>query len=137
MDARSESFFPKVELDLVRVLRMAAQSPQPFIVIQGIRSPAQEQTCVDTGHSTTMHSRHIADCKGLSAAVDVAAIIDGKVSFAPGHEAQVFGAIIAQVRAAADALKIPIKWGGDFKVNAQGKPFKDWGHIELPWALYP
>lgn len=130
MDSRSESFFPHVELDLVRVLRLAAQTPQPFIVIQGIRSPAQEQTCVNTGHSTTMHSRHLADCKGLSAAVDVAALIEGKVSFTSGHEAEVFGAIIAQIRAAADALKIPIEWGGDWH-------FKDWGHIQLPWALYP
>lgn len=137
MDARSESFFAKVEPDLVKVLRAAAQTPQPFVVIQGIRSPAQEQTCVNTGHSTTMHSRHLPDCKGFAAAVDVAAVIDGKLSFAKGNEAAVFGAIIAQVRAAATALNIPIEWGGDWKVNAQGKPFTDWGHIQLPWASYP
>jgi len=131
MDARSEAFFPMVEPDLVAVLRAAAQEPQPWLVVYGIRSEAAEAQCVATGHSTTMHSRHIADSKGLAAAVDVAALIDGKVSFAPGQERAVFGDIALQIKTAATILNIPIEWGGDWNT------FKDWGHFQLPWASCP
>lgn len=131
LDARSEGIFAHVELDLVRVMRMAAQEPQPFVVIQGIRTPVQEALACSTGNSTTMHSRHLPDKNGLAAAVDVAALIDGKVSFAPGREAEVFGAIADQIKAAAKSLSVPITWGGEWE------SFKDWGHFELPWGLYP
>lgn len=132
MDARSEKYLPYVHADLVRVLRTAAQSPQPFVVVYGIRTLSAEQQAVATGHSTTMHSRHLADpIDGLSRAVDVAAMIDGKLSFAPGQEKAVFGAIADQILAAAQALAIPVEWGGDWKT------FKDWGHFQLPWKEYP
>ena len=114
MDARSESFFTHVEPDLVKVLRTAAPiSGRPWLVVYGIRTVSAEAQCVATGHSTTMHSRHIADKNGLAAAVDVAALIDGKqVSFAPGQEAKVFGDIALQIKTAATILGIPIEWGG-------------------------
>lgn len=131
MDARSESFFAQMEPDLVAVLRAAAQMPQPWVVVYGIRSPAVEAQCVATGHSTTMHSRHIADCKGLAAAADVAALINGKVSFAYGQEQEVFGQIISQIKAAGVSLNIPIECGIDWVT------FKDFGHIQLPWKEYP
>lgn len=141
MDARSEKLFPQVELDLVRVLRMAKQEPQPFVVIQGIRSVAQEKLNCATGHSKTMHSRHFPrSCNGLSAAVDVAALIDGKVSFAEGQEEAIFGAIAQQIKAAAEALSIPLQWGGDpigAWIPGVVSHFRDWGHFQLPWKEYP
>lgn len=140
MDARSESFFPEVELDLVRVLRLAAQTPQSFIVVYGIRTLAAEAEAVASGHSKTMHSRHLPDTRGLAAAVDVAALIGGKVSFAPGNEAAVFGAIAAQIKAAAASIAIEIEWGGD-AVGAWEpgvvSHFRDWGHFQLLWSQYP
>ncbi len=131
MDPRSEALFPHVESDLVRVLRASAQEPQPFVVIQGLRTVDAEKAACTSGHSTTMHSRHLPDCNGLAAAVDVAALIDGKVSFAPGREAEVFGAIASQIKSAAEALSVPLHWGGDWT------SFKDWGHFELDWGAYP
>lgn len=141
MDPRSESFLPLVELDLVRVLRMAAQAPQPFVVVQGVRSPAQEALACASGHSETMRSRHFPrTSSGLAAAVDVAALIGGTASFAAGREEEVFGAIAAQVKAAAKVLSIPLQWGGD-PVGAWtpgvASHFRDWGHFQLPWAEYP
>lgn len=140
MDPRSESFFPHVELDLVRILRLAAQEPQPFIVVYGLRTETAEAQAVASGHSMTMHSRHLHDKSGVAAAVDVAALIEGKVSFAPGREVEIFGAIAAQVKAAAHQLSIPIQWGGD-AVGAWEpgvvSHFRDWGHFQLPWAQYP
>ena len=133
MDPRSEGNLLHVHPDLCRVIRAAAQTPQPFIVTYGIRTQAAEALAVASGHSTTMHSRHLPQSHEhlLSCAVDVAAIEGGKVSFAPRHEEAVFGQIAAQIKAAAAALNIPVEWGGDWKA------FKDFGHFQLSWSAYP
>ena len=131
MDPRSESNLVGVHPDLAKVIRTAAQYPQPFEAVYGLRTIAAEQQAVATGHSTTMHSRHLPNRDGLACAVDVAAVIEGKVSFAPGHEAAIFGQIAKQIRDAAAGLKIEVQWGGDWIT------FKDWGHLQLPWELYP
>ncbi len=142
MDARSEAMLAHVHPDLCKVIRAAAQSPQPFEVVYGIRTEAAEQQAVASGHSTTLHSRHLPQSHEnmLACAVDVAALLDGKVSFAPGREAEVFGQIAKQIQAAADELKIPIQWGGA-PVGAWTpgvvSTFHDWGHFQLPWAQYP
>jgi peptidoglycan L-alanyl-D-glutamate endopeptidase CwlK len=131
MDARSEAFLTHVHPDLAKVMRAAAQEPQPFLIVYGIRTIEAERQAVATGHSTTMHSRHLPNNDGVSCAVDVAALIDGKVSFARGREAEVFGKIAAQVKAAASRCLISLEWGGDWT------SFKDWGHFQLPWKQYP
>ena len=132
MDDRSEKEMAQVRPILCDVIRNAAQSPQPFVVVYGIRTPEAEAQAVASGHSTTMHSRHLPSTHdGLACAVDVAALEDGEVSFAHGREAAVFGAIAEQIKASADALGTPIEWGGDWH------SFKDWGHFQLPWATNP
>lgn len=120
-----------VHPDLVRVCRAALQTPQPFVIVYGLRTIEAEKVAVATGHSTTMHSRHLPNKAGLACAVDVAAILDGKVSFAPGKEAQVFGHIAVEIKAAAAMLHVHLEWGGDWT------SFKDWGHFQLPWKDYP
>lgn len=131
MDARSETNLSKVHPDLCAVIRTALQTPQPFIVVYGIRTLEAEKQAVATGHSTTLHSRHLPNKDGLSCAVDVAALLNGQVSFAAGHEADVFGKIAKQIKDAAKVLNIPVAWGGDWR------SFKDWGHFQLPWTQYP
>lgn len=131
MDTRSESYLAKVEPDLARVIRAAAQGPQPFVIVYGIRTEEAERQAVATGHSQTMHSRHLPDKNGLSAAVDVAAIIGGKISFAPGREEYVFSQIAKQIMDASRRLGVPVEWGGDWH------SFKDWGHFQLPWSYAP
>ena len=132
MDARSESCLSGVHADLANVMRAAAQHPQAFLVIHGLRTPAQEAAYCASGASTTMHSRHLPDgLDGLSRAVDVAALTGGNIDFAAGHEAAVYGAIADQIKIAAHDLGIPVEWGGDWK------RFQDWGHFQLPWSTYP
>ena len=131
MDHRSETMLAHVHPDLARVIRATAQIPQPFVVTYGLRTVADEAKMVATHHSTTMHSRHLANADGFSCAVDVTPLIAGVLSFAQGHEAAIYGAVAAQIKAAAAALNIPIEWGGDWKT------FKDWGHFQLPWKVYP
>lgn len=140
MDARSEAFLARVEPDLAKVMRAAAQAPQPWRIVQGLRTLAAEQEAVATGHSHTLHSRHLPDKNGLAAAVDVAALVGGAVSWAPGREAEVFGQIAAQVEAAAKALGVPVMWGGaaiGAWIPGVVSHFRDWGHFQLPWDRYP
>src|SRR5690348_4269594 len=106
MDKRSEASLALVHPDLARVMRAAAQAPQPFVVVYGLRTEAGELAAVASGHSQTLHSRHLPQSheQARACAADVAALEGGKVSFAPGREAAVFGQIAAQVQAAADKL---------------------------------
>lgn len=130
MDQRSESILKQVHPDLVRVIENTIQTPQAFTVVYGIRTLAVEEEAVRTGHSQTLHSRHLPNKDGLSCAVDVAALVLGKLSFAPGDEAEVFGNIARQIKTSAKELNIEVQWGGDWIT------FKDWGHFQLPWELY-
>jgi peptidoglycan LD-endopeptidase CwlK len=143
MDPRSEAILADhVHPDLVKVMRAAAQAPQPFIVDYGLRTLAAEQQAVATGHSETMHSRHLPDAHygGDAMAVDVAALIGGQVSFAPGHELAVFGQIAVQVKAAAAAAGVKLQWGGDpvgAWIDGVVSHFRDWGHFQLDPSAYP
>lgn len=131
MDARSELNLDHVHPDLCSVVRTCAQAPQPFVVTYGLRTEAAEAAAVASGHSQTLHSRHLASAFGRACAVDITPLIDGEVNFCAGHEAQVYGQLAVQMKAAAARAGVPIEWGGDWK------EFKDWGHFQLPWAKYP
>jgi len=132
----------QVHPDLIKVMEAAEQTPQPFEIVYGIRSKLGEMDAVSTHHSQTLHSRHLSQVKenNWSCAVDVAAVIDGKLSWAPGKEEEVFGQIAKQVLAAAAKLNIPVQWGGAaIGAWVPGVPshFHDWGHFQLPWKEYP
>jgi peptidoglycan L-alanyl-D-glutamate endopeptidase CwlK len=133
-----------VHEDLAAVIKAAAQTPQPFVVVYGIRTQAAEAAAVASGHSETMHSRHLPQPgeQGRACAVDVCALgsdgaLDWRVSDPDGGN---FAAIAAQIQHAADTLEIPIEWGGA-KVGAWSpgvvSTFHDWGHFQLPWGQYP
>lgn len=119
-----------VHPDLAKVMVAAAgRSTIPFRVIQGLRSEADEAKAVATGHSTTMHSRHLADANygGRACAVDVAAFPRGILDWSPLN----YQPIAAAVLEVAHEQKVPITWGGAWHT------FKDYGHFELPWKEYP
>lgn len=129
MDKGSEFILTHVHPDLVKVIRATPQEPQPFVVVYGIRTQEAEKQAVETGHSTTMHSRHLANKEGLSCAVDVAALKNGEIFWAKGSEKEVYGQIWAQVEQTYKELNIILEWGGAWET------FKDWGHIQLPWSV--
>lgn len=123
-----------VHPDLVKVIETAwvlGGLEHPFTVVYGVRTLAAEALDVRTGHSTTMHSRHLPNHEGLGCAVDLAALVDGQPNFAPGHEEAVFAPIAGVIEEAARKLGIPVEWGGDWVT------FKDWGHFQLPWSRNP
>ncbi len=140
MDPRSESNLAHVHADLAAVMRSAAQTPQGFIVDYGLRTIQAEEAAVASGHSQTMHSRHLPDANygGVAMACDV--IATGADPFAVGHEQEVFGQIAEQIKTSAAQLGVSIQWGGEpvgAWVDGQVSHFRDFGHIQLDPAEYP
>lgn len=112
-----------VHPDLAKVVTRAAElTKQPFEVICGLRTVAQEQVNVAKGASQTMHSRHLNGC-----AVDVAALIAGHIDWRPNF----YSLINDAFQQASRELGVPITWGGSWHT------LKDYGHFELSWAAYP
>lgn len=128
MDPRSESNLVGVHPDLCAIVRRAAEvSPQPFIVIAGLRTVVAEAKNVADGASQTMHSRHLPDKQGLGCAIDVMADNNGAADW----QAEDYKPIADSMFSAAKQLDLVVEWGGDWKT------LKDWGHFQLPWAQYP
>jgi peptidoglycan L-alanyl-D-glutamate endopeptidase CwlK len=112
-----------VHPDLVRVVRRAAQmSDLPFMVLEGLRTPARQKQLVAKGASKTMRSRHLT-----GHAVDIAPLLGGKVSW----DWPLYHRLAPIVKRAAAAENVPVEWGGDWRT------FKDGPHWQLPWAKYP
>lgn len=131
MDKHSEQLLQHVHPDLVKVIRSADQTSQSFIVVYGIRTLAAEKIAVATGHSQTMHSRHLPNKNGVACAVDLAALDkNGHIDWASGHESSVYGKIWAEIQASAKKLNVPVEWGGYWKKPA------DFGHVQLSWSSY-
>lgn len=112
-----------VHPDLVRVVKRAIEiSDVDFTVLEGVRTLDRQKQLVAKGASKTMNSRHLT-----GHAVDLAPVIDGKVSW----DWPLYYQIAKAVKQAAKELGVPIEWGGDWK------SFKDGPHWQLPWKAYP
>jgi peptidoglycan L-alanyl-D-glutamate endopeptidase CwlK len=142
MDPRSESNLAHVHPDLAKVARAASQSPQPFVVDYGIRTLQAEAQAVATGHSQTMHSRHLPDANfdNLAMAFDFFVVVDGQPSFTVADDAGgAFGVAARQILEAAQALGVKVQWGGQAIgawVDGQASHWRDWGHIQLDPSAY-
>jgi peptidoglycan L-alanyl-D-glutamate endopeptidase CwlK len=80
-----------------------------FGVSQGARTLAEQIEAVKTGHSRTMHSKHLPQADGMVWAVDLVAYINGAVSW----EFNAYGAIACAMDRAATELGIAshVRWG--------------------------
>ncbi|MBY5581849.1 M15 family metallopeptidase [Rhizobium leguminosarum] len=128
LSASSVEKLKAVHPDLVRVVKRAAlMSSIDFTVMEGTRSVAQQKLNVAKGVSSTMNSRHIPGKDGLSKAVDLVPIVNGKASW----DWAVYNKFAPIVKEAAKLEKVPVEWGGDWKT------FKDGPHFQLPFKQYP
>ncbi len=119
----SEAKLLGVHPELAGVVRKAIQlTTTDFKVIEGVRTIEKQREYFEAGKSKTMRSRHLS-----GHAVDLAPIIDGKISWEPEE----FRPIAIAMRQAAHKLGVEIEWGGDWK------SFVDMPHFQLPWARYP
>jgi peptidoglycan L-alanyl-D-glutamate endopeptidase CwlK len=143
MSVDPHGYLAAVHPDLAKVILATAQEPVPFMVVYGLRTLAAEQAAVASGHSETLHSRHLPQAgeHGQGCAIDFCVLKDGALDWTVADaEGGAFGQVARQIQAAADKLGVPIEWGGA-KVGAWTpgvvSTFHDWGHVQLPWAQYP
>lgn len=120
-----------VHPDLVRVVNRCAKDWKDatftFGITCGVRTLEEQKILVKKGASKTLRSRHIPAPNGFAHAVDVVAMLNGKVRW----DWPLYGKIATAMKAAAKAEKVPLEWGGDWV------SFKDGPHYQLPWKQYP
>jgi peptidoglycan L-alanyl-D-glutamate endopeptidase CwlK len=123
LPVRALKLLEPVHIDLTRVVVHAADlSGVTFTVIEGRRTLARQQQLLASGATTTLRSRHLT-----GHAVDLAALVNGRIRW----DWPLYHKIAAVMKAAADELRVPIEWGGDWVT------FKDGPHFQLPWREYP
>ena len=106
LDRRSIERLAGVNPRLVHVVYEAFNlSEVPFIVSEGLRSADRQAYLFASGKSRTLLSKHLN-----GDAVDIAAIVDGKVNW----DYQNYLLISSAFKNAAYALKEHIRWGGDW-----------------------
>ena len=128
LTARDEERLKGVHPDLVRVVRRAAtNTPLRFAVLEVPRTVARQKQLVAQGASKTMNSRHIPGADGLAKAVDIAPMLNGKISW----DWPLYHRLAAVVKEAAKQENVPIEWGGDWRT------FKDGPHWQLPHRTHP
>lgn len=125
---RSKMRLNGVHPDLVKVVERAIQiTTVDFTVLEGVRDPQRQRTLVESGASQTMNSRHIPGADGFAKAVDLGAWVDDQVDWSW----PLYHKIAAAMKEAANQVKVPIEWGGDWKT------FRDGPHFQLPKKEYP
>ncbi len=123
LDARSRARLAGVHPALVDVVEAAARlSPVPFIITEGVRTPARQAVLVKAGASRTLNSRHLT-----GHAVDVAARVDGQLRW----DWPLYPRIAAAFKAAARAQGVALVWGGDWP------RLRDGPHFELDRRAFP
>lgn len=135
-----------VHPDLVKVVMRCAKDWKDkqftFGITCGVRTIEEQRILVKKGASRTMNSRHIPAKNGFSHAVDVVAMIDGKAKW----DWSLYIRIANAMKAAAIAEKVPVEWGGTWKLinNVKSslsaanlsKTFPDGPHYQLPVNPY-
>lgn len=129
LNAASLQKLKKVHPHLAAVVKRAAEiSPVPFIVTCGIRTIEEQKRLVAAGASRTMRSRHLPGKNGLSHAVDLAPVLNGKVRW----DWPLFHKLNeAMTKAAKDCKVTGLEWGGHWR------SFRDGPHWQLSWIRYP
>ena len=127
-----------VKDDLVRVVKRAIEiSDTDFAVIEGLRTKERQAYLVKKGASKTMNSKHLT-----GHAVDIAPVVDGKISWDFNH----YYPLAKAMAKAATELGVQVRWGGAWTVitgkagtpqewvrayRAGGGRFLDGPHFEL------
>jgi peptidoglycan L-alanyl-D-glutamate endopeptidase CwlK len=117
LSERSRINLKGVDERLVKIVEQAIKETTiDFTVTEGLRTIERQKQLVNQGYSQTLKSKHLT-----GHAVDLVAIVDGKVSWDKEH----YPEIAKAMKKAADDQKIKIRWGGEFK------SFFDGPHFEL------
>ena len=102
-----------VHPDLVKVVKRAIEiTPVDFVVVEGLRTKSRQAYLLDAGKSRTMNSYHLT-----GHAVDIAPIVDGKVSW----DIKDFFPLAESMKKASEELSVEVTWGGSWKPLSQSK----------------
>ena len=105
-----------VHPDLVKVVKRAIEiTPVDFVVVEGLRTKSRQAYLLDAGKSRTMNSYHLT-----GHAVDIAPIVDGKVSW----DWKYFHPMADAMKQAATELGVKLTWGGDWTSFRDGPHFQ-------------
>ena len=116
LGAKSRERLEGVDIRLVRLVEQAIkETAVDFTVLEGLRTPERQQQLVNDGFSQTLKSKHLT-----GHAVDLVALIDGKVSWDKEH----YPEIARAMKKAAAEQQVNIRWGGDFKTFFDGPHFE-------------
>ena len=116
LDKRSVERLQGVNPALVQLVHEAFNlSEVPFIVLEGVRSKERQSYLFASGNSKTLLSKHLS-----GEAVDIAAIVDGKVNWSFEHYERIAQAFFD----VASRLGAPIVWGGAWP------KFRDGCHLD-------
>lgn len=128
-----------VHPDLAKVIfdsyDSAASLGLPYIVVQGVRTQAQQDALYAQGRTTpgnivtwTRESNHLT-----GHAVDLCIVLNGKAVW---NNVDKYIRLSKVILDTAKKLNIPIVWGGTFVSTRTGLPLPDYGHIELDRRVY-
>ena len=121
LGTRSLQNLSGVNPDMVAVVKRAIEITEvDFTVIEGIRHINRQRELLKAGKSTTLNSRHIT-----GHAVDM---VPYPVDW---EDLERFELMAEAMKEAAEELKIPIVWGGDWK------SIYDAPHFQLDRKAYP
>jgi len=116
LSERSKINLQGVDIRLVRIVEQAIKETKvDFTVTEGLRTPERQKQLVNDGFSQTLKSKHLT-----GHAVDLVAIVNGKVSWDKEH----YPEIARAMKKAADEQQVKIRWGGDFKSFFDGPYFE-------------
>lgn len=122
-----------VHPDLVSIVQLAITlSEVDFTVFEGVRTIEREREMIAKGLSSLKdpyECRHVPT-NGYGHAVDLVLLVDGQPTWNSQY-IPAYGKIGAAMHKAAEQLKLPLRWGGEWKT------FKDYPHFELPKKDYP
>ena len=108
------------------------ECPHDFVVIDGVRTPEEQEEMLRSGASFTKNSRHLLRQPinlnhKYSHAVDIACLVNGKVRW----ELELYKANADVIVTLGRKHGIAIDWGGNWIKPVDGP------HFQLSWAEYP
>jgi peptidoglycan L-alanyl-D-glutamate endopeptidase CwlK len=123
LSERSITSLLGVHEDLVKIVKRAIEvTTIDFVVLEGKRTLERQRQLLAQGRTQTLNSRHLT-----GHAVDLAPLEGATVVW----DWPAYHKLAEYVKAAANDVKVPVEWGGDWK------SFPDGPHWQLPVSRYP